>query len=110
MSAEAVIRIACGTVCVAVAAYGSYKFYKFFQNVSRKLHIVQQIQANVEQLHVGDSSLEGDQLRQFMMDLEATKDVLKQVELDFSSVSETDLLNALGLSAKMFVTYGISKE
>lgn len=110
MSIEAAIRIVCGTVVVAAGAYGSYKFYKFFQTVSRKLKIVQQIQVNVEQLHVGDSTLEGDQLRSFMQDLETVKDVLKQIELDFSTIHEPELLSTLSLAEKMFVTYGIAKE
>jgi len=110
MSVEAAIRIACGTVCVAAGLYGTYKFCKFFNSVSRKLQIVQRIQTNVEQLHVGDAALEGDQLRQFMMELESVKDVLEQIQLDFSSITENDLLNALNTSTKMFVTYGIAKE
>lgn len=110
MSVEAAIRIACGTVVVVVGAYGTYKFCKFFNSVSRKMQIVRKIQSDVEQLHVGDAALEGEQLRQFMVELDSVRDVLQRVELDFSSVTEEDLLTTLSVCTKMFVKYSIAKE
>lgn len=109
MVPEAAIRLVCGAVCTAAAVYGGYKCYKFYQKVVGKFRIVQGVQTMVEQLSVGDAALEGEQLRDFMTELDAVRDLLEQVGLDFSSVSEESLLAAYDTVSKMFVKYNIAK-
>jgi len=109
MVPEAAIRLVCGTVCAAAAVYGSYKFYKFYQKVVGKFRIIQAVQTMVEQLSVGDAELEGDQLRDFMIELDAVRDLLEQVALDFGSVSEESLLGAYNTVSKMFIKYNIAQ-
>lgn len=110
MSAEAIIRATSIAVCAVAGVYGAYKAHKFFSNLLHKVTLVKQIEANVEKLHAINPSVKDEKLREFMVGLEIITDVLKRIELDFSSVTEGDLQITCDKSSAMLEVYKLGKE
>jgi hypothetical protein len=109
MSSEAIIRGVSIVVCVAAAAYTSYKLGSWIATTRRKVQYVQEISTGLALLKAGTPVGDETSLGLFMTDLEQIAEQLQKVAENFSSVTEEQLMRTAVRISNLHLEYKIPK-
>jgi len=110
MSSEAIIRGVSIVVCVAAAAYTSYKIGSWFATTRRKVHYIEEISIGLMRLKSGEPVGDVESLKLLSLDLEQITEQLQKAAEDFSSVTEEQLVRTVVRISNLHLEYKIPKE